>query len=109
MGSIVRLLKIPFLILLCAIVFAFLTGSTYEFTFSGLLSILESAPIVDFSWLAIPSVVVPGDPLGWFTWLIDFINILIDIVNFALMIVRGFLQLFTYIVYFVRCLFVPSM
>ena len=53
-----RLIRIPFLILMCAMIFAFLTGMQYEFSFAGLLQIFEEAPVVDFTWLNIPQIVV---------------------------------------------------
>lgn len=101
-----RFISLVLIILLIITMFGVLTGNDNQMTFDSFLFSINDAPTISFDWLQIPSLQIEDD--GVLGWLLGFVNTIIDIVNFALLVVRGFLQLGAVLIYYVKSFFVKA-
>lgn len=100
------LLKVILLILIVSAVVSFLRFGDVNnaFSFESLLSFLQGVPSVNFDWLVIDEV--NFDLPSWLDWLDNIVNFFASLVEFFGFILAGLWQALTFLLYFLRYLFV---
>lgn len=97
--------NVAFLMLFVIMFFSVATGSDQKITFSSLLEILADSPVISFDWVESFREISITSDWGWFNFLKDFLNLIIEVFGFLLYIVDGLIQVVAYIVYLFRSLF----
>lgn len=99
-----KMLKGVFFIILVVTLFYAITGQDRVLTFTGFLQVIENAPHVPIDWIKYVPELLSSRDWGIMKVLSPLLDPLLSILSVLLYITMGFVQIFTYIGYFVYTL-----
>lgn len=105
-SSIPAILKVVLLVVGVTLLISFLRYSDFRYalSFESMLNFLSEVPSVNWNWLDIQNVALSLP--GWLDWMNSVLNFFVQIIKFFGFILAGLWQAVTFVLYFLRFLFV---